>query len=360
VRAGLGAVSFAETSGGLAYAARLMRYALTQWCGSPPWTAALEPAHYGRVSPIERARFGARVMAAQLSGRVDWMVFNHVGVARVQRLLPPKARRPYVVFVHDVEAWDPDLNAERRAVLRDATLRVSNSRYTAERVEHTHPDVGPVVPCPLGLLDEKPCEPTGSEPTERPAWLQQVRPLSVLIVGRMHDTERYKGHDELLACWPAVLEQVPGAQLIMAGLGNDRERLAGTARALGVASSVVFPGFVPNAVMPALWERVALLAMPSAREGFGLVYLEAMRAGLPCVGSTMDAAGDVIVDGETGVLVDRDDPVALGSALSALLADAGRRAAMGAAGRRRYLAEFTADHFATRFRDILVRPLGAC
>jgi phosphatidyl-myo-inositol dimannoside synthase len=355
VRAGLGAVSFAETSGGLAYAARLMRYALTQWCGSPPWTAALEPAHYGRVTAVEQARFGARVVAAQLTGRVDWMVFNHVGVARVQRLLPPKARRPYVVFVHDVEAWDPNLSAERRAVLREATLRVSNSRYTADRVERTHPDVGPVTPCPLGLLDEKPCA-----PTDMPEWLGQVRPLSVLIVGRMHDTERYKGHDELLECWPSVLARVPEAQLVVAGLGNDRERLAAKARDLGVAASVLFSGFVPSQIMPALWDRVALLAMPSAREGFGLVYLEAMRAGRPCVGSTMDAAGDVIVDGETGVLVDRDDRVALAEALSALLADADRRAAMGAAGRRRYLAEFTADHFAARFRDILVRPLGAC
>jgi phosphatidyl-myo-inositol dimannoside synthase len=353
-RPGLAAVSFAETSGGLAYAARLMRYALTQWCGSAPWTAALEPARYGRVSAAERARFSARVVAAQLSGRVDWLLFNHLGVARVQRLLPPGARRPYAVFVHDVEAWDPDLSDERRTVLREAAVRVSNSRYTADRVQRTHPDVGPVVPCPLGLLEEPACE------APAPEWLARVGALSVLIVGRMHDAERYKGHDELVACWPAVVARVPSAQLVIAGLGNDRARLEAKAREAGVASSVIFCGFVPGSVMPALWARVALLAMPSAREGFGLVYLEAMRAGRPCVGSTADAAGDVIVDGETGVLVDRDDPVALGTALSALLVDAGRRDAMGAAGRRRYLAEFTADHFAARFRAILDRPLGAC
>jgi glycosyltransferase involved in cell wall biosynthesis len=143
-------------------------------------------------------------------------------------------------------------------------------------------------------------------------------------------------------------------------LGNDRARLEAKARQAGVDASVIFCGFVPSAVMPALWARVGLLAMPSAREGFGLVYLEAMRAGRACVGSTADAAGDVIVDGETGVLVDRDDQVALAAALSSLLADAGRRDAMGAAGRRRFLAAFTADHFAARFRDILDRPLGAC
>jgi phosphatidylinositol alpha-1,6-mannosyltransferase len=351
----LAVVSFAEMGGGLATAARLLRYAMTRWCGREPWTAVLEPAEYGPVPARTQARFAARVAAAQLAGRVDWLMFNHVSIARVQRFVPPPVRRPYAVFVHDVEAWDPGLGSHRRAVLRGATVRISNSRYTAARIERTNPDVGPVSACPLGLLDE-PVALGGS----RPDWLDQVGPLSVLIVGRMHDTERYKGHDEILACWPSVVSRVPGAQLVIAGLGNDRPRLEAKARGAGVESSVLFTGFVPAAWMPALWARVALFAMPSAREGFGLVYLEAMRAERACIGSTADAAGDVIVDGETGLLVDRDDPRAIGDALVALLTDEPRRRAMGAAGRRRYLAEFTADYFADRLRVIVDSSLGAC
>jgi glycosyltransferase involved in cell wall biosynthesis len=99
--------------------------------------------------------------------------------------------------------------------------------------------------------------------------------------------------------------------------------------------------------------RIAVFAMPSAREGFGLVYLEAMRAGRPCIGSTSDAAGDIIVQGETGFLVDRADGPALSGAIVSLLTDGARRAAMGEAGRKRFEAHFTADRFAARFRDIL-------
>jgi phosphatidyl-myo-inositol dimannoside synthase len=364
-RAGVAAVTFAGTGGGLAYVARLLRQTLTDWQETRVWSAALDPARYGAVSHSERCRFGARVLGAQLLRRVDWIAFNHVGIARVQRLVPQAARRPYIVFVHDVEAWDPALSSDRVDTLRAAAVRVANSRYTAARVAQAHPDIGPVLPCPLGLLARDidgaaPSTPAlGLESSSAGATadsrhsVDRVGPLSVLIVGRLQASERYKGHDELLECWPQVVAQVPTAQLVVVGLGDDRGRLQEKARALGVASHVLFCGFVPDRALAALWEKVAVFAMPSAREGFGLVYLEAMRAGRPCVGSTSDAAGDIIVDHETGLLVDRTSRVALAEALVTLLTNEGMRSAMGEAGRRRFLTEFTADRFAARLKLIL-------
>jgi phosphatidyl-myo-inositol dimannoside synthase len=365
-------VSFAGNGGGLAYVARLLRHTFAAWDSGTVWEVALNPARYGVVSHTEELQFAARVLAAQAFRRVDWLAFNHLGIARVQRFVPPILRCPYLVFVHDVEAWDPALPPDRLATLRAATARVANSRYTAGRVAQAHPDIGPVVPCPLGLLDE---DLGGEALTPAPAGLEprvpdsgaaaaddpidQVGPLSVLIVGRMHDTERYKGHDELLECWPQVVARVPGAQLVIVGLGNDRGRLRDKARALGVGSPVLFCGFVAAKALAALWERAAVFAMPSAREGFGLVYLEAMRAGRPCIGSTSDAAGDIIIDRETGFLIDRTSRSALTEALVTLLTDESKRRAMGEAGRRRFRAEFTAERFAARLRAILQETLAA-
>jgi len=367
-RPGVAAVSFAGTGGGLAYVARLLRHTFAEWDTRPVWSVALDPARYGTISRVEGTRFGARVLTAQLLRRVDWLAFNHLGIARVQRFIPRPVRRPYAVFVHDVEAWDPGLTADRRATLRAASLRIANSRYTADRVARAHPDIGPVVGCPLGLLAD---DVDGAAPTTAPAGLEtsdagtphadpdeaidRAQPLSVLIVGRMQDTERYKGHDELLESWPGVVARVPEAQLVVVGLGNDRPRLQEKARALGIASRVLFCGFVPALQLAGLWERVAVFAMPSAREGFGLVYLEAMRAGRPCIGSTSDAAGDIIVDGQTGILVDRTSRTALTEALVTLLTDVSKRRVMGEAGRRRFLAEFTAERFAARLRAIVER-----
>src|SRR5262252_8472436 len=83
-----------------------------------------------------------------------------------------------------------------------------------------------------------------------------------------------------------------------------------------------------------LYRRAGVYAMPSRQEGFGLSYAEAMWHGTPCIGSSRDAAGEVIRDGESGLLVPYDDRAALAAALVRLLGDPGLRAKMGEAGRR--------------------------
>ncbi len=169
----------------------------------------------------------------------------------------------------------------------------------------------------------------------------------------MSSSERYKGHDELLECWSAVLAELPSAQLVIAGQGDDLTRLRSKAESLGIASSVLFLGFVTDGTLAALRERAALFALPSRGEGFGLVYLEAMRAGLACIGGASNAASDVIAHEETGLLVNPQNGRALSSAIVALLRAPERRAAYGAAGKRRFEREFTFERYCERLAPIL-------
>jgi len=157
--------------------------------------------------------------------------------------------------------------------------------------------------------------------------------------------ERYKGHDQVIDAWPAVVARVPDAQLVIVGTGDDRPRLMNKAEQSSAAASILFTGFVPDATLDTLYRRAALFALPSRGEGFGLVYLEAMARGVPCVGSIHDAAREVIADGETGRLVDQGDVGALAEAIAALLIDETQRLAMGEAGRLRVRDCFTFEHF---------------
>jgi phosphatidylinositol alpha-1,6-mannosyltransferase len=180
----------------------------------------------------------------------------------------------------------------------------------------------------------------------------------VLIVARMDSGEQYKGHDQLLEAWPAVRREVPRAALVVAGSGDDAHRLQAKAVALGIGESVRFTGFVSDAALRELYSQAALFAMPSRNEGFGLVYLEAMSHGLPCIGSVHDAAGELIDEGTTGFLVDQTDTGALANRIIRLLTNAAVRTTMGAAGRRRLDQRFSYDRFRTRLLSALDEAFG--
>jgi phosphatidylinositol alpha-1,6-mannosyltransferase len=346
-RPGLGVISFAQNAGGVAYVGRLLHRALRD-AGSDPWTIELGVERRDAASVTTRARFAFGLLCAGLLQRADWMLFNHIAVARAHRAIPQLLRVPYGVFVHDVEAWASDLDAPRRATLRDAEVLIANSQYTARRVAAAHGDRVNVVACQLGLFDDDSVH--GDVDQE---ILGACGARAVLIVGRITSDERYKGHDELVEAWPGVVAAAPDAQLFVAGWGDDVPRLQSKAVRLGVGDAVRFCGYVNEATLAALFRRVAIYAMPSTREGFGLVYLEAMRAGVPCIGSTVDAAAEVIVHGKTGFVVDRNDSRALTNALVTLLTDPVLRAAMGIAGRRRFETHFTYTHFRSRLLPIL-------
>ncbi len=311
--------------------------------------ALLTASGAGRDSPdiTDKIGFTARAIALQLQASRGVLFFDHIGLARVQTLLPRSLRRPYGIFLHSIEAWDP-LSPNRLKALQGASVRIANSHYTANRIARAHPSVGPIDVCPLtlglNLLDENPFSPPAAG-TVQQEIVDKIAPNSVLIVGRIMKGERYKGHDELIRAWPRVVAEVPDAQLVIVGSGDDLDRLQAAARESAVGSHILFTGFVSEETLRILYERAAVFAMPSRAEGFGLVYLEAMSRRLPCIGSIHDAAVEVIVDGETGYLVDQDDPGDLAEKLVRLLKDPGLRKEFGRKGFERARSRFSLQQF---------------
>jgi phosphatidylinositol alpha-1,6-mannosyltransferase len=283
-------------------------------------------------------RFGAAIAARQAAGGCPWVFYSHLSLARVQEFVPKMSAAPYGIFLHGIEAWR-DLSATQRRVLEGASLRLANSAYTITRLQAAHPWLGPVWECPLAIHIES------AQVTPATA---KIGPPTVLIVARMSAEERYKGHDQLLEAWPAVRSRIPGARLVVIGEGDDVERLRGKAGRLGLGAHVFFTGFVDDAELEVWYREASLLAMPSREEGFGLVYLEAMARGIPCIGSVHDAAGSVIEDGVTGCLVDQSDSLGMARTISRLLADQSLRQRMGAEARRRVEANFTYSRFRHR------------
>jgi phosphatidylinositol alpha-1,6-mannosyltransferase len=126
----------------------------------------------------------------------------------------------------------------------------------------------------------------------------------VLTVGRLSASERYKGHDRLIAALPGILSRVPDAAYLIVGSGDDQARLSQLAKAAGVADRVVFASQVPDAELADHFALAHVFAMPSTGEGFGIAYLEAAASGLPVIGGNADGSVDALADGRIGRLVD--------------------------------------------------------
>jgi glycosyltransferase involved in cell wall biosynthesis len=140
--------------------------------------------------------------------------------------------------------------------------------------------------------------------------------------------------------------------LVVLGEGPERPALLRLARELGVESRVFLLGRVPDV---AAWlGRATLLVHPARWEGFGLGVLEAMLAGLPVVATNVSALPELVVDGETGVLVPPDDVGALAGGLELALA----RPELGAAGLARAYAEFSVARMADRTAALYASILG--
>jgi len=182
--------------------------------------------------------------------------------------------------------------------------------------------------------------------------ISRIHANSILIVGRIIKNERWKGHDELISAWPLVVLKVPNAQLVVVGGGDDIPRLRALAEQLDVSASILFTGHVDDRTLQQIYSRVAAFAMPSRAEGFGIVYLEAMHHRLPCIGSVRDAAREIIVDGETGFLVDQSDRAELAAKVILLLTDPFLRARMGYSGFERLRTSFSLEQFQVRMRQV--------
>jgi phosphatidylinositol alpha-1,6-mannosyltransferase len=290
-----------------------------------------------------RLRFGALCLRGPRVGRETLVVVQHVHLLPVALPLVWRGARLFLLL-HGVEAWKP-LRALERAGCRAAWKIAAVSAHTARRFREMNPQFADrlVDVCPPGF------------PNPRPLAMNRHSAPYALIVGRMSSEERYKGHDLLIDIWPKVCRSVPQAQLVIVGGGDDRARLEAKAAHLGLASAVRFEGIVSDERLTTLYRDATLFVMPSPNEGFGLVYIEAMSAGVPCV-VARGAAEEIVDNGTTGMVVPPDDAAAVERAIVRLLTSRDERDRMGAAAAEDVRRRFSATAFAARLYDLLHLP----
>lgn len=267
------------------------------------------------------------------------VIYDFPGLARAHGW----SSRPFMTMIHGIEVWEGAMPQRVRAGQR-ASLLLTNSEFTRVKAEQLHGGFAQAKLCWLATEED--------EPPQNTPTLDQ-RPPTVLILGRI-DHDYYKGHEELVAAWPTVVAAVPNATLLIVGGGPNVARLRATVAASPVKDRIEMAGFVPEADMQRIWDRARVFAMPSKGEGFGLVYVEAMRQGLPVVASVHDAAREINQDGVTGYNVDLGRPGELADRLIRLLHDGDHAAYLGRQGREHWQRHFRYTAFRERFLGLLL------
>jgi asparagine synthase (glutamine-hydrolysing) len=256
-----------------------------------------------RVCARNKRRF--ITAALELSRGCDRLICGHVAqlpVAFLAKLLNPRLR--YFLVAHGIEVWRPFTLAERLALRHAARILCVSDHTRRELLRHCPLPEGRAVVLHNAL---DPCFRIA------PGAPRQEQASVILAVTRITKADRYKGVEDLIAAMPTIRAGIPAAVLRIIGRGDDLARLRALRDQLGLHDAVEFMGYVDDERMAQEMRTCSLFALPSQREGFGLVFLEAMANGRPCLGARAGGVPEVM-SADTGVLVDYGDVPGIASA----------------------------------------------
>jgi glycosyltransferase involved in cell wall biosynthesis len=172
---------------------------------------------------------------------------------------------------------------------------------------------------------------------------------TVLSVARMYPRKRL---DDLLRAAVLLRQRIPNVQVRIVGEGPMSARLRRLHEHLALGDTVVFLGEVSRARLSVEYMSADCFCLPTIQEGFGLVFAEAMAAGLPVVACRAAAVPEIVADGRTGLLVGPERPAELATALETVLMNHGLRKELGEEARRRVEA-YDVDRVARAFLEAL-------
>ncbi len=266
--------------------------------GWPPGTAGIEPAH----------RVGIPVVVSLRGADVFGIAEINYGSAKLEDVITTTLRRAdHVIGVSRAlseEAIALGVPADRTSVVLKG---VDVDRFSVGDRSESRRKLG---------LDEVP---------------------TVLFVGNFVPV---KGIDTLLRAFDRLVGDVPSAQLVMCGDGDELEKVRRFQEESPESRRVIVPGRVSRELIPDYFRAADVFVLPSLSEGSGNVLLEAAACGCPTIGSNVGGIPDYIEDGVTGLLFESQDDQQLARHLRRLLENPHEAAQMGRAGRERTVEKF--------------------
>jgi glycosyltransferase involved in cell wall biosynthesis len=264
------------------------------------------------------------IAAALKKGREsDTVILSHINLLLVGWLIKkisPSTR--IIMFAHGIEVWKK-LGYRKRKMLHCCDEIISVSNYTSKKMQEIHHI--PAVKCrvlnncldpflPIGIE-------TGSNAHLRARYGFKKEDTVLFTLTRLSSKERYKGYDKVLQAMVGLKKRYPGVRYLLAGSYDEKEKvyIDEIVNKLFLKEEVNMAGFIAEEDLVAHFAMADIYVMPSMKEGFGIVFIEAMYYGLPVIAGNRDGSVDALCNGSLGILVDPLDTDAIREAIEKIM-----------------------------------------
>lgn len=327
-----------SATGGIEKVCRVIGKALHETGLQQGWKSCVFSMHGSRDSADENIYFPQEMftgfagkkfrflLASLKRGRRSDIIFlSHINLLLVGwlvKLVNPSVK--LILLAHGIEVWN-SLPRWKRMMLNRCDLILPVSHFTRDKMLAVHglpEEKFQVLNNCLDPFLEKPLL-SGKDPSLLERYKLNPGQKILLTVARMSDTELYKGYDRVLFALPALVAADPFLKYLLVGSygATEKLRLDSLILKLGLQQHVLFAGFVPDAELGAHFNLADIFIMPSEKEGFGIVFIEAMFYGKPVIAGNKDGSVDALRNGEMGLLVDPANVEEIGAALKKILND---------------------------------------
>ena len=262
-----------------------------------------------------KARFVLRCLRwLVFGGRFDMIICGHLNLLPFAALWRLRATVPILLAVHGIDAWQPTPRRLVNRLIRQVSHVVAVSELTRRRFaawSGFDPERVFILP---NCVDPA----RYGAGAKSPALVSRYGLAGkrvIMTLGRIEPDERLKGFDQVIEALADIVRTDPGVVYLIAGTGDDCDRLRRKGEALGVGDRLIFTGLVAEAEKADHFRLADAFVLASRGEGFGIVLIEALACGIPVVGSRLDGGSEALLGGRMGRLVDPDDAAELKAAI---------------------------------------------
>jgi len=250
----------------------------------------------------------------------DIIILSHINLAVIGLLVKtihPKCK--IWLIGHGIEVWRP-LSKPKKKLLKYCDKVICVSHFTREQMisrHHTDPEKCKVLNNAVDPFMKLPATFAKPEHLLNRYWLTNENQV-IFTLTRLASTEQYKGHDQVIKVISKLKEKFPNIRYVLAGQYDHREeiRIQKLISEYKVDKEVILPGFINENELSDYFLLADLFVLPSKKEGFGIVFIEALACGLPVICGNVDGSVDAIRDGELGRAINPDGLADLEKALS--------------------------------------------